>query len=179
MRYFVLAVSFLVLPWGFCFCREVFGFAVRYFVFAVRFLVLPWQMWATVLVCYTAVFSVVTTLKTACSRLPDVLNAKKHFWELSVVLYGLVTISVETFCTNNYPALTSFMPNNDLNLKVSSCHCRNLCMVWASISFSIPLTVFYEITYDWVYSRLSSFKLKWSLVNGLIRSVTGYATECK
>ena len=50
----------------FCFCREVFGFAVRYFgfavmflpwgfwfccdvfVFAMRFLVLPWQLWATV-----------------------------------------------------------------------------------------------------------------------------------
>ena len=47
--YFVFAVKYLVLPWGFwfcrevfCFCREVFGFAVRYFVFAVRFLVSPW-----------------------------------------------------------------------------------------------------------------------------------------
>ena len=47
--YFIFAVKFLVLPWGFwfgrvvfCFCRAVFGFAVRYFVFAVRFLVLPW-----------------------------------------------------------------------------------------------------------------------------------------
>ena len=27
-RYFVFAVRFLVLPWCFCFCREVFGFAV-------------------------------------------------------------------------------------------------------------------------------------------------------
>ena len=35
------------------------------------------------------------------------------------MLYGLVTISVETFCTNNYPALTSFIPNNDLNLTKS------------------------------------------------------------
>ena len=47
--YFAFAVKYLVLPWGFwfcrevfCFCREVFGFAARYFVFAVRFLVLPW-----------------------------------------------------------------------------------------------------------------------------------------
>ena len=47
--YFVFAVKYLVLPWSFwfcrevfCFCLEVFGFAVRYFVFAVRFLVLPW-----------------------------------------------------------------------------------------------------------------------------------------
>ena len=54
VRYFVFAVRFLFLPWGFrfcrevfCFCREVFGFAVRYFVFAVRFLVLPWQLGAT------------------------------------------------------------------------------------------------------------------------------------
>ena len=68
VRYFVFAVSFLVLPWGFCFCGEVFGFAVRYFVFVVRFLVLPWQLWATVLVCYTAVFSVVTTLKEKLSH---------------------------------------------------------------------------------------------------------------
>ena len=28
VRYFVFAVRFLVLPWCFCFCREVFGFAV-------------------------------------------------------------------------------------------------------------------------------------------------------
>ena len=28
-----------------CFCREVFGFGVRYFVFAVRFLFLPWGFW--------------------------------------------------------------------------------------------------------------------------------------
>ena len=47
--YFVFAVKYLVLPWGFwfcrevfCFCREVFGFAVRYFVFSVRFLVWQW-----------------------------------------------------------------------------------------------------------------------------------------
>ena len=33
---FAFAVKYLVLPWGFCFCREVFGFAVRYFVFALR-----------------------------------------------------------------------------------------------------------------------------------------------
>ena len=41
-------------PKPFCFCCEVFGFAVsflvsiavKYFVFAVRFLVLPWQLWA-------------------------------------------------------------------------------------------------------------------------------------
>ena len=45
-------MKYLVLPWGFwfccevfCFCREVFGFAVRYFVFAVRFSVLPWGFW--------------------------------------------------------------------------------------------------------------------------------------
>ena len=66
VRYFVFAVSFLVLQWGFCFCREVFGFAVRYFVFAVSFLVLPWHLWATVLVCYTAVFSVVNDTKNGC-----------------------------------------------------------------------------------------------------------------
>ena len=52
----VLSRGILLLPWGFWFCREVFGFAVRYFIFALRFLVLPWQLWATVLVCYTAVF---------------------------------------------------------------------------------------------------------------------------
>ena len=59
--FFVFAVRFLVLPWcfcflrfsvlpreEFCFCREVFSFAVKYFVFAVSFLVLPWQLWATV-----------------------------------------------------------------------------------------------------------------------------------
>ena len=66
--YFAFAVKYLVLPWGFwfcrevfCFCREVFGFAVMFlflqwgfwfcrevFVFAVRFLVLPWQLWATI-----------------------------------------------------------------------------------------------------------------------------------
>ena len=28
MRYFVFAVRFLVLPKGFCFCREVFGLEV-------------------------------------------------------------------------------------------------------------------------------------------------------
>ena len=46
---FAFAVRYLLLPWRiwfcrevFCFCREVFVFAVRYFVFAVRFLVLPW-----------------------------------------------------------------------------------------------------------------------------------------
>ena len=46
---FGFAVRFLVLSWcfcfcreGFCFCREAFGFAVRDFVFAVRLLVLPW-----------------------------------------------------------------------------------------------------------------------------------------
>ena len=45
-------MKYLVLPWGFrfcrevfCFCREVFGFAVRYFVFAVRFSVLLWGFW--------------------------------------------------------------------------------------------------------------------------------------
>ena len=50
--YFVFAVKYLVLPWGFWFCREVFGFAVRYFLFAMRFfglavtfLVLPWGFW--------------------------------------------------------------------------------------------------------------------------------------
>ena len=49
---FWFAVMFLFLPWGFwfwrevfCFCRELFGFAVRYFVFAVRFLGLPWGFW--------------------------------------------------------------------------------------------------------------------------------------
>ena len=36
LRYLV-AVKYLVLPWSFYFCREVFGFAVRYFVFVVRF----------------------------------------------------------------------------------------------------------------------------------------------
>ena len=41
VRYFAFAVRFLVLPWGFWFCRDVF-------VFAVRFLVLPWQLWATI-----------------------------------------------------------------------------------------------------------------------------------
>ena len=46
--YFVFAVKYLVLPWGFWFCRDVFGFAVRYFVFVTRFLVLPWQLWATI-----------------------------------------------------------------------------------------------------------------------------------
>ena len=35
VRYFVFAVRFSVLPWGFCFCHEVFAFAVRYFIFAV------------------------------------------------------------------------------------------------------------------------------------------------
>ena len=45
---FSFAVRILVLPWGFRFCCEVFGFAVRYFGFVVRFLVLPWQLWATV-----------------------------------------------------------------------------------------------------------------------------------
>ena len=40
--YFAFAVKYLVLPWCFCFCREIFGFAMRYFVFAVTFLVLPW-----------------------------------------------------------------------------------------------------------------------------------------
>ena len=56
--YFVFAVKYLVFPWGFwvalryfCFCREVFGFAVRYFVFAVMFLFLPWQLWATIALC--------------------------------------------------------------------------------------------------------------------------------
>ena len=41
-KLFCFCCEVLVLPWGFWFCREVFGFAVRYFVFAVRFLVLPW-----------------------------------------------------------------------------------------------------------------------------------------
>ena len=44
VRYFVFAVRFLVLPWGFWFCRDVF-------VFVVRFLVLPWQLWATIVSC--------------------------------------------------------------------------------------------------------------------------------
>ena len=39
--YFVFAVKYLFLPWGFWFCRDVF-------VFAVRFLVLLWQLWATI-----------------------------------------------------------------------------------------------------------------------------------
>ena len=39
--YFVVALKYLILPWGFWFCRDVF-------VFAVRFLVLPWQLWATI-----------------------------------------------------------------------------------------------------------------------------------
>ena len=41
---FGFAVRFLVLPWGFWFCRDVF-------VFAVRFSVLPWQLWATIALC--------------------------------------------------------------------------------------------------------------------------------
>ena len=36
VRYFVFAVRFLVLPWGFCFRREVFGF-VFFFVFCFLF----------------------------------------------------------------------------------------------------------------------------------------------
>ena len=47
--YFVFAVKYLVLPWGFWFCREVFCFSRDVFVFAVRFLVLPWQLWTTIL----------------------------------------------------------------------------------------------------------------------------------
>ena len=42
--YFVVALKYLILPWGFWFCRDVF-------VFAVRFLVLPWQLWATIVPC--------------------------------------------------------------------------------------------------------------------------------
>ena len=63
--YFVFAVKYLVLPWGFwlCrevllflpwgfwFCREVFCFCRDVFIFAVRFSVLPWQLWATIALC--------------------------------------------------------------------------------------------------------------------------------
>ena len=41
VRFLVLPWGILFLPWGFWFCRDVF-------VFAVRFLVLPWQLWATI-----------------------------------------------------------------------------------------------------------------------------------
>ena len=41
-RYLVFAVKYLVLPWGFWFCREVFCFYCEIFGFAVRFLFLPW-----------------------------------------------------------------------------------------------------------------------------------------
>ena len=41
-RYLVFAVKYLVLPWGFWFCREVFCFCCEIFGFAVRFLFLPW-----------------------------------------------------------------------------------------------------------------------------------------
>ena len=40
-RYLVFAVNYLVLPWGFWFCREVFCFCCEVFGFAVRFLFLP------------------------------------------------------------------------------------------------------------------------------------------
>ena len=42
VRYLVFAVKYLVLPWGFWFCREVFCFCCEIFGFAVRFLFLPW-----------------------------------------------------------------------------------------------------------------------------------------
>ena len=42
VRYFVLALRFWFCCEVFCFCRDVF-------VLAVRFLVLPWQLWATIL----------------------------------------------------------------------------------------------------------------------------------
>ena len=45
VRYLVFAVKYLVLPWGFWFCREVFCFCCEIFGFAVRFLFLPWGFW--------------------------------------------------------------------------------------------------------------------------------------
>ena len=60
--YFVFAVKYLVLPWGFwfcrevfCFCHEVFGFrfCCDVFGFAVTFSVLPWQLWATIALPWT------------------------------------------------------------------------------------------------------------------------------
>ena len=43
--YFAFAVKYLVLPWGFWFCREVFCFCREVFGFAVMFLILPWSFW--------------------------------------------------------------------------------------------------------------------------------------
>ena len=40
--YFVFAVKYLVLPWSFWFCRDVFCFCREVFGFAVMFLFLPW-----------------------------------------------------------------------------------------------------------------------------------------
>ena len=46
---FAFAVMYLVLPWGFWFCCEVFQcFCRDVFGFAVTFLVLLWQLWATI-----------------------------------------------------------------------------------------------------------------------------------
>ena len=42
LRYLVFAVKYLVLPWGFWFCRELFCFCREVFGFAMRFLFLPW-----------------------------------------------------------------------------------------------------------------------------------------
>ena len=49
---FFFAVSLFSLPWGFFFCREVFPFAVNLFllpfVFAAKLFLWPWILWATV-----------------------------------------------------------------------------------------------------------------------------------
>ena len=51
---FGFAVRFLVLPWGILFSPLGCWFCRDVFVFAERFLVLPWQLWATVQLWLTA-----------------------------------------------------------------------------------------------------------------------------
>ena len=45
VRYLVSTVKYLVLSWGFCFCREVFVFAVRFSFLPWGILFLPWGFW--------------------------------------------------------------------------------------------------------------------------------------
>ena len=45
VRYLDFAVKYLFLPWGFWFCREVFGLDVRFSVLPWGILFLPWGFW--------------------------------------------------------------------------------------------------------------------------------------
>ena len=64
VRYFVFAVRLLVLPWGFWFCREVFCFCREVFGFAVKFLFLPWgfRFWREVFCFCREVFGFALTV---------------------------------------------------------------------------------------------------------------------